>query len=200
MVSLSNHNGFPPPFDKLRANGKPSIAGNLINHSKELANDNTVGGGYSPIQLGWLTIAGLSQANSQIREKIGEQVKKRKNQEKVNLYRTVEDPELASLYQCQCYSFGDGNYDVGKMFWLTEAHSISFGYQFTIKVMKQSHFHVTNATISKKLFETIPPKFIHPNLDAIGDAVTVPANMLPAFNVEMNANGGFKYLGTYWKE
>ncbi|MGK8253037.1 hypothetical protein [Moraxella lacunata] len=26
VVSLSNHNGFPLPFDKLRANGKPSSA------------------------------------------------------------------------------------------------------------------------------------------------------------------------------
>ncbi|MGK8253106.1 hypothetical protein [Moraxella lacunata] len=28
VVSLSNHNGFLPPFDKLRANGKPIIFSN----------------------------------------------------------------------------------------------------------------------------------------------------------------------------
>ncbi|STZ09420.1 Uncharacterised protein [Moraxella caprae] len=30
MVSLSNHNGFPPPLNKLGANGKPSFAGSLF--------------------------------------------------------------------------------------------------------------------------------------------------------------------------
>ncbi|WP_147287551.1 hypothetical protein [Moraxella caprae] len=29
-MSLSNHNGFPPPLNKLGANGKPSFAGSLL--------------------------------------------------------------------------------------------------------------------------------------------------------------------------
>lgn len=34
--------------------------------------------------------------------------------------------------------------------------------------------------------------------DNIGPAVTVPPEMLPAFNYEMNINRGFKLIGTFW--
>ncbi len=164
---------------------------------QELAGNNPIGIGYTPVQLGWLSIAAVSSKMSQVRVQAEERLKKRKDNGKITLSRAVGDNELASIYSCKCYSFGYGGYELGKQFWINQSSAIAFGYQFILR--DKNVFHVTNATISMNLYNSIPPDFVHKNLDNLGDAVTVPADMLPIFNLEANVNGGIKYVGTYWK-
>lgn len=134
----------------------------------------------------------MAGAGTQIYDRITEKLEER-NDRLITLSRSVEDVELASMYSCQCYSLGPNMFP--KQFFHTDAEAIRFGHEFIWRFAPR--FHLTNATISETLYITMD----HQASEAgIGSIVTVPSNLLPAFNLEMNRNGGFKYRGTYERD
>ncbi|MEW8525378.1 MAG: putative Ig domain-containing protein [Candidatus Thiodiazotropha endolucinida] len=150
-------------------------------------------GGFTSNQLGWLVIAGMVAQNSKLYDLISSRVSERDDSDDtVDLSRAVEDVELASMYSCNCFSLGPNVFP--KQFFHTDAEAIAFGNQFIMGISQQPWFHLVNATISRTMYNSLSHDASEPG---IGPIVTVPNGLLPAFNLEVNRNGGWRYSGTY---
>jgi RHS repeat-associated protein len=147
--------------------------------------------GLTSIQMGWLILAGMV-ANSGVRDLITSKVDAREDSDDtIDLFRAVEDVELAAMYTCQCFSLGPNGFP--KQFFHSSGEAMSFGNQF-IKVLGEPRFHIVKATIWRRLYNSLDHSAYEPG---IGPIVTVPNPVLPAFNIEVDRNGGWQYLGTY---
>jgi len=81
-----------------------------------------------------------------------------------------------------------------KQFFHSQGEAIAFGEKFIKGTMRRSHYHTIMTTISLSLYNTLDFYAYEPS---IGPIVTVSNGLLPAFNFEMNVNGGFKYTGSH---
>ncbi len=145
--------------------------------------------GYTPIQIGWLTVAWMSGKGTQVYKNIKEKLEK-KDQKPVKLARVVEDAELAQMYLCGCYSLGPNAFP--KQFFHTDDEAVKFGSDFIFRF--EPRFHLTNAFISEEMYNTLDHNAYEPG---IGPIVTVPNYMLPAFNLDMDKMGGWKFIQTF---
>jgi len=168
-----------------------SIASYGIGQS--LAGGGSYDGVFTSSQLGWLVLAGMAGQGSSLYDLISSKVSAREDSDiTVDLSRVVEDGELASMYSCKCYSLGRNGFP--KQFFHTDAEAIAFGDDFIKRRMREPRYHLTQATISRRLYNTLDHDAYEPG---IGPIVTVPNGLLPAFNLEVDRNGGWRYQGTY---
>ena len=147
--------------------------------------------GYSDSQLGWLTLAGMAGAGAKIYDLISEKVSGR-NDETIDLARAVEDGELADLYLYRQFNPSPSGFYY-KQFFHTQIEAKSYG-EFGKKLYGYSHFHTVEVTISMSLYRILDHDAYEPD---VGPILSVPNGMLPAFNLEMNALGGFRYTGLH---
>lgn len=110
----------------------------------------------------------------------------------IGLSRAVGDTELASMYTCLCFSLGPNAFP--KQFFHTNAEALKFGHSFIFKVDKKPRFHLVQASISSWLYQILDHEVGEPG---VGPIVTVPNELLSAFNLDMNKHGGFRYISTH---
>jgi hypothetical protein len=147
-------------------------------------------GGYTSSQTGWLMLAAMSGAGSTLYDLIRKKLDEREDTT-VDLFRVVDDYELASLYTLGEFALGPNQFP--KQFF--EQQSVAFAYatDFMKPVYNLSHFHMVETTISQTMYNSLIPGYE----PGYGPYVTVPDGMLPAFNLDSTAFGGWRYLGTY---
>ncbi|MCF6255495.1 MAG: RHS repeat-associated core domain-containing protein, partial [Gammaproteobacteria bacterium] len=148
--------------------------------------------GYTSRQIGWIILAAMSGAGSKLYDLISAKVRER-NDETVDLARAVGDTELASLYGTQQFNLSPNGFEV-KQFFHTQGEAMAFGEIFIKGTMGRSYYHTVEVTISQSLYNILDHDAYEPG---IGPIVTVPMGLLPAFNLEMNEFGGFRYTGIY---
>ena len=110
--------------------------------------------------------------------------------ETVQVYRAVEEFEMAAIQACACFSLGPNMFP--KQFWLTSQNAIAFGEQFIKKW--EPGYDVVTATISKNMFNALDHAGSEPG---IGPFVTVPNGLLPAFNEDVARHGGIRFMGSH---
>ncbi|MCG8672219.1 MAG: hypothetical protein MI867_22630 [Pseudomonadales bacterium] len=154
--------------------------------------------GYTARELGALTIATMvgigarvhSIATSSIREN---------DEETIDLYRAIGDTEYLALEGTGFQAFTLGRNAFPKQFFHSEGEAKKFGVRDRVaecikEKQRYCFFHIVKATISKRMYNSLNHEVNEPG---IGPIVTVETSLLPAFNAEVSAHGGVKYVGEH---
>lgn len=157
------------------------------------ANDATFGTatGLKSAQTGLLLLAATGAAGAKLFDILSEK-SDADEEETRNLSRAVEDPELASLYECNCFVLGRNAFP--KQFFNTDAEAIKFGNRQILDKSGLDRFHLVKARISSILYVVLDHAAFEPN---IGPIITVPNRLLPAFNSDVEKHGGWRFGGTF---
>lgn len=141
--------------------------------------------GFNDRQLGWLVLAGMSAAGSRVFDIVRGKLDDR-NDPTVDLYRAVDEGEYFDIVSCDC--FRPSRSGEPKRFWIND---INAAYVFGNRILGDPNdWAVVGATVSEPFFKSLD----HTSMDTfIGQTVTVHPPILPAFNFEVNRNGGIRY-------
>jgi RHS repeat-associated protein len=144
---------------------------------------------YDPFTLGWLAILASTVTNTAI-QSLADSLTRERDHDTRDLFRAVEDVEMLSIWECNCFSLGPSLFP--KQFWTTYQAALTFGRTWTLRFTDE--FYIVKVTVSDQMFNALH------NTDAdtsIGDARTLPNALLPAFNGDVHRHGGILELGVF---
>ncbi|MEW8008613.1 MAG: putative Ig domain-containing protein [Candidatus Thiodiazotropha endolucinida] len=186
--------GYMSLGSQITAIGTLGILSAMSLHTYQMGQSLTGGvasdGGYTSGQTGWLVLAAMSGAGSKLYDLVRKKLDEREDTT-VDLFRVVDDYELASLYTLGEFALGPNQFP--KQFFEQEPVAFAYATDFMKPVYNLSHFHMVETTISQTMYNSLIPGYE----PGYGPYVTVPDGMLPAFNIDSKAFGGWRYLGTY---